>query len=983
MKISRFVLTLALAIFASARAMSQGVVSGWVHEQDSITPIEGAVVAFSGIGESGDTLSYQFLTNTVGFYVAEIEQGSYQIVASADDYADAMTIDSIVVGSDSLFVDFVLYELCHPVNYVAARLFADGMVRVSWSMLEPLLEEHFESGGFGPLGWSNSVDFPWIIDTVHAYTGNSCMKSGCAGNDGALSQIEVAVYIPTDGTMSFVGKVSSESPWDVGQFFIDGEKRFEASGESDWEEHFFAVGEGEHVFRWSYLKDASNSQGDDCFYVDDIRFLRHDTLLSKERRSLRYFDLFRRRSGDEPTLLVSHLTDTAFMDLAWAGLPWGRYSWGVSCHYEGNRAVSDTVWSAYLDKDMTTTVTVEATTNIGLPTTGAWVRLSAIDGQGLTYQATVDANGHLLLPEVYRGNYSLNVGLTGFEDYASTDTIPIFGPTQLAVELREAIVPVDSLYVSSTGWAIWQHAGERQRGLQHFEVMLDSLPVGITTELFFQFDTDTLVQGQSYTAQVRPVYVTDTVVWHGTSWNYVSSDNYPGCGPTLQWSLTESSVDLAWQYPDNGQTIGAVVYRDGAYLGFVDGNTYSDQTASMHGLSDYCVRMVYGGPTDGTYYSMSTADCVEVDFPSYCDPPTNLEAEPYREGDDDYGAVVYWGDRPAPVHHWLRYDNGQMVNALGGNGEPVFFWGIRFGVDTLAEYDGCSLKKVALFDGAAGTYQLWIYVGGDNEPRTLVRSQNMALTGRLDWHEETIVPELELPEDEPVWIVVGQQGVSRPAVVCTDMGHPDGRWVYVEEKDGWTDMHNYNMHYTWMLRAYVSNRDGRTTQIGQEGYALQNFNLYRSIDGQNYQRIATIPYDEGLPYYQYCDGLGACEGQCFSYRLTASYLSDDGQACESDFASVVGHPEQNEAVVCDPSSTLETTINPVRVYPNPATNAVTIEADGIRRVDLYNAVGQRIESFEWHSQIVNLDLAGLENGLYWVHVTTENGIFGKRFVLSK
>ena len=590
--------------------------------------------------------------------------------------------------------------------------------------------------------------------------------------------------------------------------------------------------------------------------------------------------------------------------------------------------------------------------------------------------------GHLLLPEVYRGNYTLSVGLAGFEDYVSTDTIPIFEPTQLAVELREAIVPIDSLYVSSTGWAVWQLADERQRGLQHFEVMLDSVCVGTTTERFFQFGIDTLVAGRPYTAQVRPVYVSDTVLWHSAPWTCALSDDFQGCGQTLQWSLTETTVELSWQYPENGQAIGAVVYRDGEYLGFVGQNAYSDQDASMHGLSEYCVRIVYGGPTDGTYFSMSSADCVEVDFPSYCDPPANLEAERYWESDDDYGAVVYWGERPAPVHQWLRYDDGQMVNALGGNGEPIF-WSVRFGADTLAEYVGCSLKKVALFDGAAGTYQLWVYVGGDTEPHTLVRSQNMTLTGRFDWHEETLFPELELQDNEPVWIVVGQQGVSRPAVVCADMGHPDGRWVYVDERDGWTDMHTYNMHYTWMLRAYISNRSGYETRIGQDSYTLQNFNLYRSTDQLDYQKVAEIPYSEGQFYYQYRDCLADCAGNCFYYRLTASYLSDDGATCESDYAALLEQPEQQEAVVCDPSGFGEATTSPLNIYPNPSEGFIAVELEGLQKVMVYNALGQILFSKEAIGDFMRLDLSGFENGLYWIKVMSQNGAIVKSIVISR
>ena len=86
---------------------------------------------------------------------------------------------------------------------------------------------------------------------------------------------------------------------------------------------------------------------------------------TKMTRSFQYYDLFRSRFEETPVLMASHLTDTVFMDMNWSSLPWGQYRWGVSCYYEGNRGYSDTIWSAYLDKAMTTTFTLDATTNVG------------------------------------------------------------------------------------------------------------------------------------------------------------------------------------------------------------------------------------------------------------------------------------------------------------------------------------------------------------------------------------------------------------------------------------------------------------------------------------------------------------------------------------------------------------------------------------------------------------------------------------------
>ena len=114
---------------------------------------------------------------------------------------------------------------------------------------------------------------------------------------------------------------------------------------------------------------------------------------------------------------------------------------------------------------MTTTFILDATTNVGLSPAGATVTLSSHEGQGYEYQATLDANGHLMLPTVYRDAYDLRVHLDGFQDYVSDEPLSVFEPTQIEVELMEATIGIDSLYVSSTGWAIWSMHEAKNRDL--------------------------------------------------------------------------------------------------------------------------------------------------------------------------------------------------------------------------------------------------------------------------------------------------------------------------------------------------------------------------------------------------------------------------------------------------------------------------------------------------------------------------------------
>ena len=266
---------------------------------------------------------------------------------------------------------------------------------------------------------------------------------------------------------------------------------------------------------------------------------------TKMTRSFQYYDLFRSRFEEAPVLMASHLTDTVFMDMNWSSLPWGQYRWGVSCYYEGNRGYSDTIWSAYLDKAMTTTFTLDATTNVGLSPAGATVMLSS---QNHSYQATLDADGHVLVPDVYRDAYDLRVHLDGFVDYVSDSAISIFEPTQVEIELIEATNGIDSLYVSFTGWAIWSLEESQNRDLQYFEIVLNGENVGQTANTSYQFEVGDLVAGDTCTAQVRPVYLSETGAWKTCQWVYRPCTDFEG--PTnLSWMLDGEALKVTLWVP--------------------------------------------------------------------------------------------------------------------------------------------------------------------------------------------------------------------------------------------------------------------------------------------------------------------------------------------------------------------------------------------------------------------------------------------------
>lgn len=869
------------------QAQGQVFVSGSVYEQDSITPIIGASVLFSGLDADGDTVVYQFVTDTMGHYEDSIVYGMFRVSASAEGYECGYLPDSLLIECDSL--QFVYDSLV--VVYDSLTGLYDSIFMVYDSLTG-------------------------LYDTVYFNT-----ETLITGVDFVLHEI----YYPV---------------------------RYVA-----------AVPYNEDLVRLSWS----------LFYEDD-------TKKAPKQRSFQYFELFRRRANEAPVLLVSHLTDTVFMETNWSNLPWGQYCWGVSCHYEGNRYASDTVWSAFLDKDMTTTLEVNITTNVGISAAGALVTLTSHDGAGHDYQATADGNGYVLMAGVYRDTYDLHVHLDGYVDYVLPEPLSILEPQQVEIELLEAVYGIDSLYVSYTGYAMWRLSDTLNRDIQCFELRLNGQTVGETTGTTFQFDVSGLSLGDTCIVEVRPIYLSEICDWQSSEWIYRPCSLFPVS--ELSWSQMDETLLLSWDNPEGASVLGAFLYRDGEYLGFVEGNSYLDETVVMHGEVNYCMRLVYDGPKDGTYFSMSCESCVVANFPILCDPPAKLEGENYWNSDIDYGALISWGERPAPIHQWLQYDNGVYKRSLGGDNEPIIFWSIRFDAEDLEAYYGCSLKKISLYDVGAGVYQLWIYVGGETAPRSLVWSQNMSLCNAQDWHEESISQAIEIQEGEPLWIVIGQQGLSRPAAACADQGNPNGRWVSLDGEH-WTDMLTYNMHYTWMLRAYVSNRSGRSVELGNKSNTLQCYYLYRSYDNEDYQQLAMIPAVEGQEFYQYRDVLVGESHGTFYYKLTALYLSDEGEACESDFASTLNDPDEQFVYIDDHWTTDEWIETDLTLYPNPTNGVIAIECAGLKKLMVYNALGQVLLDKEAYGDSMQLDLSELGNGLYWLLAVSQNGVAKRPFVLAR
>lgn len=73
----------------------------------------------------------------------------------------------------------------------------------------------------------------------------------------------------------------------------------------------------------------------------------------------------------------------------------------------------------------------------------------------------------------------------------------------------------------------------------------------------------------------------------------------------------------------------------------------------------------------------------------------------------------------------------------------------------------------------------------------------------------------------------------------------------------------------------------------------------------------------------------------------------------------------------------------VSIYPNPTNGMVSIEAEGLRRVSIFNTLGQQVYAGLADGDVVRCDLSNHEAGIYLIRMETTTGIVTKRVVVTK
>jgi len=146
-------------------------------------------------------------------------------------------------------------------EYLSKNTFTERILRTN---------EGFESGDFNKFNWEFDGNENWQTSSISPYQGSFSAKSGELSNNQS-SELLVNFKVQNDDSISFFRKTSCESN-DFLRFYIDDEIIDEFSGLLAWENKTYSVSEGKHYFRWIYEKNSSQSNYEDCVWIDNIDF---------------------------------------------------------------------------------------------------------------------------------------------------------------------------------------------------------------------------------------------------------------------------------------------------------------------------------------------------------------------------------------------------------------------------------------------------------------------------------------------------------------------------------------------------------------------------------------------------------------------------------------------------------------------------------------------------------------------------------------
>ncbi len=230
----------------------------------------------NGCLDPGETVNISFEATNTGHCIAENVVATlnsdcqFVEVISDPDTLGALAIDQSETAFFTISIDESTPNGTTMADFICVVEYGAYLGEETFFEKIGAIVENFETGDFTKFDWTQSGYAPWTITNQSPYEGFFSAKSGNIPNN-ASSIITLSAEVTSDDSISFIRKVSSELSYDFLEFYIDNNLKDRWSGTSEgWKREAFPVEEGNHTFKWKYVKDAYVTGGADCAWLDYI-----------------------------------------------------------------------------------------------------------------------------------------------------------------------------------------------------------------------------------------------------------------------------------------------------------------------------------------------------------------------------------------------------------------------------------------------------------------------------------------------------------------------------------------------------------------------------------------------------------------------------------------------------------------------------------------------------------------------------------------
>ena len=146
--------------------------------------------------------------------------------------------------------------------------------------------------------------------------------------------------------------------------------------------------------------------------------------------------------------------------------------------------------------------------------------------------------------------------------------------------------------------------------------------------------------------------------------------------------------------------------------------------------------------------------------------------------------------------------------------------------------------------------------------------------------------------------------------------------------------------------------------------------MLSTVGTEVHEEYFTLPAGE-CALFVIEDNVGNGINGAFGAGYYKIYDSKGNLLVESD--GKFGHGEYKVIFVHGALAMEDVNETSYNVYPNPVKDILTVKAENMRQVEIYNSLGQMVETINADAEEVKVNVSAYNNGMYFINVIDNNG----------